>query len=194
MIASLEGKVAEKLPSETILDVNGVGYGLILTVEDEAQLKIGEKSKLYVHEHIRENSHDLYGFIKLDTKQLFEKLLDVNGVGPKMALEILNIGSSQDVRKAIAGGDVKFLQTASGVGRRVAERVVVDLKDKIGIVSSDGALTDILSPAAVKKDEAIQALVALGYSTADAAQALSGVSNDISTEDRVKQALKAGVK
>lgn len=194
MIASLEGKVSEKLPGATILDVNGVGYGLILSREDETQLKVGEPAKLYIYEHIREANHDLFGFTKLDTKQLFERLLDVNGIGPKMALEILNVGSASEVRQAIADGNVKFLQAASGVGRRVAERVVVDLKDKVGLVSAEGALTDILSSKANQKDEALQALVALGYTTPDAAQALSSVPNDLPTEERVKQALKGSVK
>jgi len=190
MIASLSGTVSEKILAATILDVGGVGYGLLLTSEDEVQLKIGETAKVYVYEHIRENSHDLYGFVKRDTMQLFEQLLEVNGVGPKMALALLNVGTGDSVRKAIADGDTKFLQSASGVGRRVAERVVVDLKDKVGLLASDNALDDILSREAMQKDEAIQALTSLGYSVSDASEALKNVDPNMTTEERIKQALK----
>lgn len=185
----LQGTVAEKIADTVVLDVRGVGYGLLVPAEDFGHLLTGDPAKLYVHEHIRENSHDLYGFIRLDTKVLFEKLLDVNGVGPKMALNMLSIGSVSQVLAAIAGGDVKFLQSASGVGKRVAERVVIELKDKVGM-SSDAADAILTRPGANQKDEAVQALTALGYSAEDAAQALAGVDNNLSTEERVKQALK----
>ena len=141
-----------------------------------------------MHEHIRENSHDLYGFCSLDSKRLFEQLLEVNGVGPKMALNILGVGSADAVRTAIAAGDTKFIQAASGVGKRVAERVIVELKDKVGLVSSEGA-TDFLQGPAMQ-DEAVQALVALGFTPQDATIALQAVDEKLSTEDRIKHALK----
>jgi Holliday junction DNA helicase RuvA len=143
---------------------------------------------MYMHEHIRENSHDLYGFCSLDSKRLFEQLLEVNGVGPKMALNILGVGSADAVRTAIAAGDTKFIQAASGVGKRVAERVIVELKDKVGLVSSEGA-TDFLQGPAMQ-DEAVQALVALGFTPQDATIALQAVDEKLSTEDRIKHALK----
>ena len=191
MIATLTGMVAEKTIDEVVLDVSGVGYGRLVTTEDYGRLGPGDLAKLDVHEHIRENAHDLYGFMALDTKQLFEQLLGVNGVGPKMALSVLNTGASNDVRAAIAGGDVKSIQKASGVGKRVAERIVVDLKDKVGLSGVDLATTGILqSDSNLLKDEAVEALVALGYTAADAATALSSVDKELSTEDRIKQALK----
>lgn len=190
MIATLTGTIAEKLTDIVVLDVRGVGYGLLVPLNDYASLSVGDPGKLYVYEHIREVSHDLFGFTKLDTKQLFEQLLDVTGVGPKMALNVLNIGSPNEVRQAIAEGNVKFLQAANGVGKRVAERVVVDLKDKVGLVSSDLATTFLQSPGMLQSDEAAQALVALGYSPADAGAALAAIDPLLSTEDRVKQALR----
>jgi len=144
MIAMLTGTVAEKLGDVVVLDVHGVGYGLLVAAEDFGRLEKGSNAKLYVYEHIREQSHDLFGFIGLDTKNLFELLLGVNGVGPKMALNVLSIGSSNDVRSAIATGDVKYIQRASGVGKRVAERIVVELKDKVGLEGVELSSTDLL--------------------------------------------------
>lgn len=190
MIATLTGKVAEKLPDIIVLDVRGVGYGLLVPLRDYAHLNLNDIVKLYVYEHIREASHDLFGFALYDTKRLFELLLDVTGVGPKMALNILNTGSPNDVRLAIAEGNVKFLQAASGVGKRVAERVVVDLKDKVGLVSSDSATTFLQGASVQSSDEAVQALVSLGYSPADATTALVGIDDKLPTEDRIKQALR----
>lgn len=190
MIATLTGKVAEKLPDIVVLDVRGVGYGLLVPLRDYAHLNLNDTVKLYVYEHIREVSHDLFGFTLYDTKRLFEILLDVTGVGPKMALNILNTGSPDDVRLAIAEGNVKFLQAASGVGKRVAERVVVDLKDKVGLVSSDSATTFLQGASVQSNDEAVQALVSLGYSPMDAATALVGIDDKLSPEDRIKQALR----
>jgi holliday junction DNA helicase RuvA len=195
MIATLSGVVSEKLADIVVLDVGGVGYGLNVTTEDYGRLVAGEATKVYIYEHIREQSHDLFGFLSKDTKGLFERLLDVNGIGPKMALNMLSIGTSTEVRQAIAGGDVKFIQQANGVGKRVAERVVVELKDKVGLTGVDLESTSLLqSEAAMSKDEAVEALVALGYSLADATHALKGVDPELPTEDRVKQALKGVTK
>jgi len=191
MIATLNGVVSEKLADVVVLDVQGVGYGLLVPAEDYGRLVLGEPAKLYVYEHIREQAHDLFGFLTRDTKGLFEQLLDVNGVGPKMALNMLSIGSGQMVRQAIASGDVKFIQQASGVGKRVAERVVVELKDKVGLVGVDLESTGLLqSEAGLAGDEAVQALVSLGFSAADASLALKDVDPDLPTAERIKLALK----
>lgn len=181
--------VAEKGLSTAIIDVNGVGYGAYLPNEDLNALVQGEKAKVHIYEYVREQAYDLYGFLETNTKQLFEQLLDVNGVGPRMALNMLSIGSVDSVRRAIAEGDVKYLQQATGVGKRVAERVVVDLKDKIGLLASSDA-TSFLHEGGSSDDEAAQALIELGYSAVDAAKALHGIDKKLSTEQRVRQALK----
>jgi Holliday junction DNA helicase RuvA len=192
MIATLRGLVTEKLADTVIVEAGGVGYGLLVTVEDYGSLQLEQTAKLYVYEHIRETAHDLFAFTKLDTKNLFEQLLTVNGVGPKMALSILSIGSAAAVRTAIAAGDTKYISQATGVGKRVAERVVVDLKDKVGLVGVDLSATGLLqSEAALSSDEAVQALMSLGYQAADAAKALEQVDDALPTEERVKQALRA---
>ena len=191
MIAMLHGTISEKLTDIVILDVGGVGYGILATSEDQGRLAIDRPAKLYIYEHIREQSHDLFGFTKLDNKNLFEQLLSVNGIGPKMALAVLNSGNANEVRQAIAGGDVKFIQAAPGVGRRVAERIVVELKDKVGLAGTDLESAGLLqSENEAGKDEAVQALVSLGYSVPDATSALAGVDKKLTTEERIKSALK----
>lgn len=191
MIATLIGRVAEKISDIVVIDVQGVGYGLLVTTEDYGLLSTGNDVKVYVYEHIRETAHDLFGFVNLDTKQLFEQLLNVNGVGPKMALNVLSVGSANNVRQAIASGDLKYIQQANGVGKRVAERIVVDLKDKVGLTGVDLSTTGMLqSDTLLTQDEAVEALVALGYSAQDAMVALAKIPSDLSTEERIKKALQ----
>jgi Holliday junction DNA helicase RuvA len=190
MIATLKGEVTKKYRDQIVLECGGVGYGLFVTFEDFGALELDSKVKLYIYEHIRENAHDLFGFRSPETKKLFELLLSVNGVGPKMALAILSIANVAQVKQAIASGDTKFISQATGVGKRVAERVVVDLKDKVGLVASDDATGFLAIPSGNSNDEALQALVTLGYSVQDAAEALNGIDEELSTEERIKQALK----
>ena len=191
MIATLTGQVAEKIAGTVVLEAGGVGYGVLVTAEDFGRLEVGQRAKVYIYEHIRETAYDLFGFVTLDTKQLFELLLGVNGVGPKMALSVLSIGNTGDVRQAIASGDTKFIQHANGVGKRVAERIVVDLKDKVGLAGVDLSTTGLLqSETLLRQDEAVEALIALGYSAQDAGVALANVPAELPVEDRIKQALK----
>ncbi len=189
MIARLEGKVAEKVGEVVIIDCGGVGYSVLVTFEDFGALHRGEQAKLYIHESIRENAHDLFGFRTKESKNLFEQLLSVKGIGPKMALAILSVASLSQVRQAIAAGDVKFISQAKGVGKKAAERVVVDLKDKVGLAASEDA-TEFLTTTADPSDEALQGLVALGYSVQDAAEALKKVDKKLPPPERIKQALK----
>lgn len=192
MIATLSGVISEKYADMVVLDVRGVGYGLYVAAEDYGRMATSQPVKVYIYEHIREQSHDLFGFMTRDTKGLFEQLLGVNGVGPKMALSVLSIGSSNDVRVAIAGGDTKFIQQASGVGKRVAERIIVELKDKVGLEGVDLATTGMLQgEGLLMKDEAVEALVSLGYSAQDAATALNGVDASLPAEERIKIALRS---
>lgn len=190
MIATLNGVVSEKLHDLVVLDVNGVGYGLQVTAEDFGRLQTGESAKLYIHEHIREQGYDLFGFVQLDTKALFEQLLGVKNVGPKVALAVLDIGNAPGVRGAIAAGDVKLLQSAKGVGKRAAEQIVVELRDKVGLASTDAAEGIVGRPGIGASDEATEALISLGFSPQDAATALKSVDKDLPTEERIKLALK----
>lgn len=190
MIATLSGVVSEKLADMVVLDVQGVGYGLQVTAEDFGRLPAGEKAKLYVYEHVREQAYDLFGFVQLDTKKLFEQLLGVKNVGPKVALAVLDIGTAPAVRGAIAAGDVKLLQSAKGVGKRAAEQIVVELRDKVGLAASDAAEGIVGRPGINTQDEAVEALVSLGYSPQDATVALKNIDASLPTEERIKLALK----
>jgi Holliday junction DNA helicase RuvA len=189
MIATLNGKIAAKTLDMVVIECGGVGYGIYVPFEDFGALAEGQEAKLFIYEHIRENAHDLYGFRNVESKFLFEQLLSVNGVGPKMALAILSTATLSQVKQAIAAGDTKFISQAVGVGKRVAERVVVDLKDKVGLAADENAV-DFLTVAANPNDEALQGLVSLGYSVQDAAKALKDVDKKLSTEQRIKLALK----
>ena len=190
MIATLSGVISEKLLDIVVLDINGIGYGLTVTAEDYGRLQAGEKAKVYVYEHVREQSYDLFGFVSLSTKALFEQLLGVKSVGPKVAMAVLDGGSADMVRTAIANGDVKFLQAAKGVGKRAAEQIVVELRDKVGIAANSSAEDIVTRPGINTQDEAVEALVSLGYSPQDAMLSLKDVDKDLPTEDRIKLALK----
>ena len=190
MISTLKGTVSEKLLTSIILEVSGVGYGLLVPSETYSKLNLNDEVKLYVYEHIRENIYDLYGFAEVETKRLFELLINVNGVGPKVALSILSVGSVDAVRQAIARGDIKMIQTAPGVGKRVAERVLIDLKDKVGLICSFDEQLLLTGDDAAQQDEAVQALVALGYAVADAKLSLQKIDSSLPLEERVKLALR----
>jgi Holliday junction DNA helicase RuvA len=190
MIATLSGLVSEKLHDQVILEAGGVGYGLRVTAEDFGRLQADERAKLYVYEHIREQGYDLYGFVQLDTKALFEQLLGVKNVGPKVALAVLDIGTAAAVRGAIAAGDVKLLQAAKGVGKRAAEQIVVELRDKVGLSSTETAEGIATRPGINTQDEAVEALVSLGYAPQDAMLALKDIAAALPVEDRVRLALK----
>lgn len=190
MIATLNGVVTEKIGSLAVIETAGVGYGVLVTTSDLGRIHSGQRAKLYIYENIKEDAHDLFGFIAVDDKRLFEQLLSVKNVGPKVAMAVLDIGSANAVRVAIAGGDVKQLQTAKGVGKRAAEQIVVELKDKVGLAGVDLSTTGILQgEGLLLQDEAVEALVSLGYSPQDAAVALNPIDPLLPTEDRIKMAL-----
>ncbi len=192
MIAHVSGMVAEKFNGSLIVDVSGVGYEVAVAFSDYEKAMLNEEVKLYTHHHVREQSQELFGFSTLAAKKLFELLITVQGVGPKAAISILSIDESEAVRNAIASGDSTFIARAGGIGKRIAERVVVDLKEKVGMpLRYDNSSLTGMSQSINHSDEALEALMALGYNLADATRALEGVPTDLSTADRVTQALKA---
>jgi len=190
MIAHVYGVLVEKFgPSSAIVDVNGVGYEVQLAANDFEDVSLNSNVKFYTYHHIREQSQELFGFSSLVAKKLFEMLISVQGVGPKAALAILSLADSEDVRSAIANSDSVFIAKASGVGKKTAERVVVDLSDKVGYAVRTNVNNSGMSNLA-KNDEALEALMALGYTLNDATKSLEGISSELSTAERVTQALR----
>lgn len=191
MIAHVKGTVTEKMLTSVIVDVHGIGYEVNVAAGDHERALLHEEVTFYTHHHIREQSQELFGFSTLAAKKLFELLITVQGVGPKAAMAILSLGDAEVVRRAIANSDSAFVAKASGVGKRIAERVIVDLADKVGMPLryDNDVITGVSQPVA-HTDEALEALMALGYTLADASKALEGVPTDLSTADRVTQALK----
>jgi len=191
MIATLNGRITDKNLNSVILETGGIGYEVLIAVENLNQLQLGQEYKLQIYEHIRDNLYDLYGFLDAQSKALFIKLINVNGVGPKAGLNILGIGPLGRVKEAIASGDVKLIKTAPGIGKRVAERVVIDLKDKVGLISNVNEESILFSEDLLMQDEAIQALVALGYDVNDAAKAVEKIDKNLDVGERVRLALKS---
>ncbi len=191
MIAHLIGQVTEKQENSVIIDVHGVGYEVLLSSLDAENTHTDDQVKLYTYHAIRENSEDLYGFSSLVMKRLFEMLISVNGVGPKAALAILSLGDAETVRNAIANADATFVAKASGVGKKSAERIIVDLRDKVGEPSVYGRTTST-KPTSVKpeRDDALDALMALGFPLKEATAALAEVDPSLPTEERIRLALK----
>jgi Holliday junction DNA helicase RuvA len=188
MIARLRGRIIEHDNDCVVVDCHGVGYAVHVSYDDQQKLANGSDCDLYIAEQIKEDAHELFGFATKSRKLLFDLLTSVNGVGPKAGMSIINIGSEGQVRSAIASGDTKFISSAKGIGKKVAERVVVDLKNKVGLAPSEDA-TDFLGDAHVT-DEAVEALVALGYSAQDAVLLMRGIDSALPTDQRIKQALQ----
>lgn len=194
MIAYVKGKVIEKTVGAVVVDVMGVGYEIFTTTIDAEEATIDSERKFYTYHSVKENSEELYGFSTLAGKRLFEMLITVQGIGPKAALAILSLDDVETVRNAIATADVSYISKASGVGKKSAERVTVDLRDKVGLPShiaadSGGNAPTVQSPL-LAGDEALDALMALGFSLADATLFLSDVPTNLPTGERVRLALK----
>ncbi|HMQ96034.1 MAG TPA: Holliday junction branch migration protein RuvA [Candidatus Saccharibacteria bacterium] len=190
MIAHVIGVVVEKFNGSLIVDVHGVGYEIAVATGDYDKVALDQEAKFYTHHHIREQSQELFGFSSLAAKKLFEMLITVQGVGPKAALSILSLGDAEAVRNAIANSDSAFVQKASGVGKKTAERVVVDLSDKVGSPTHYGRKDEPVQTELNTSDEALEALMALGYTLADATKALEGIDPALPTGRRVTEALK----
>jgi Holliday junction DNA helicase RuvA len=187
MIAHLQGKITEKSLTTVIIDVGGVGYEVTISTPDLEKYHPNEPAKIFTHHHTREQSEELFGFSSLSAKKLFQLLISVQGVGPKAAIAILSISDHEQVRSAIANHDAAFIAKAAGIGKKTAERVIVDLKDKVGLATAYDQNLQTSLPTA---DEAFEALIALGFTPTDAAMALQKVPANLPTEQRLKQALK----
>ena len=190
MIAHIKGILTEKFDNSVIIDVNGIGYEVAVSGIDYEALNLNDEVKLYTYHHVREQSEELFGFTSLAAKKLFELLISVQGVGPKAGMAILSLAPAEEVRNAIANADSAYISKASGVGKKSAERVIVDLRDKVGLPTYYGRKSDPVTKQPAANDEALDALMALGLNLADATKALEGVDANLPVEERIRAALR----
>ena len=197
MLYYVSGTVSILEPGLAVIDCGGVGYGCRITSYTAAQLKLNTNARLYVTESIREDAYDLYGFSSKEEQRCYELLTGVNGVGPKAAMAILSAGGPQNFTLAVMTGAEKMLTAAQGVGKKIAQRIILELKDKLGGGSmeldfSAGAAVTAAQPTGALS-MATAALQELGYSPAEINTALKGVDPKASTEEMVRYALRAMV-
>ena len=200
MITFLHGKLVEALPTQVTVDVNGVGYEVLIPLSSFDKLPSpGGEVKLLTHLAVREDAHTLYGFMTAVERELFRLLINtVSGIGPKIALNILSVMNATAFRGAVANGDVKALSQISGVGKKTAERIVVELKDRIGAAGAWEASSAqrALSPEDQKINDAVLALMALGFKQIEAHDSVRAALNALgpksTVEDLVRAALKKG--
>lgn len=182
MIGSIKGKIIFKTDKYLIVETGGVGYKI--NVSPDASLMVFKISKevfLWIHTHIREDAMDLYGFLDIKELEFFEMLISVSGIGPRSGLAILGIASIETLRKAIGTSDTSYLTKISGIGRKTAEKIVIELRDKMGKEESDGSLQEEM--------DTLEALKALGYSQNEAREALKQ-TKATDTNTKIKEALK----
>ena len=188
MISFLRGKIINKSANFIIMEVNNIGYQIFGGNNFLNDLRLGADTEIYTHHHVREEANDLYGFKTAEELELFELLLTVSGVGPKSALGVLSIASAGDIKEAIVRDDASLLTKVSGIGKKTAERVVLELKTKI---IRTGVSSAIINSAATVGGDEIDALMSLGYSLSDARAALNALDPELKDSgDRVKAALK----
>jgi Holliday junction DNA helicase RuvA len=200
MITFLHGKLVEALPTQVTVDINGVGYEVLIPLSSFDKLPSpGHEVKLLTHLAVREDAHTLYGFMTVAERELFRMLINtVSGIGPKIALNILSGMNATAFRGAVANGDVKALSQISGVGKKTAERIVVELKDKIGAAGAWEASSAqrALSPEDQKINDAVLALMALGFKQIEAHDSVRAALNRLgpkaTVEDLVRASLKKG--
>ena len=187
MISRLRGRPAGRSPEGLVLDVNGVGYLVAATPAVLRRATAGAEVTVETYLHVREDALQLYGFADAEERELFVHLLTVSGIGPKVALAVVSGSPASELRKAIALGDHARFQAIPGIGKKTAERIVLELKEKIGTVVEGGLSAVSDSPShLVARD----ALVELGYSVIDAERALAEIDPDLPAEERVRLALR----
>ena len=199
MIAFLVGVIEEKGENSLIIDVNGVGYMLNVSTTTLTTVgQVGERAKVFTYMAVREDDVSLFGFSTQEERELFYQLITVSGIGPKGALSILSSMTVSDIQFAVAGADAKAFAAVPGVGKKTAERAIIDLKDKVDIIGAfEAKITSDLSgkkaaPAVTVKEEVLEALVSLGYSASNAARALDKmtITESTTTEQLLSDTLK----
>lgn len=186
MISQVRGKIILKTDKFVVIDVGGLGYKVGVSVDTLARLKNKEEVSLWTHLHVREDALDLYGFLDQSELEFFEMLINISGIGPKSALGIIGVAPIETLKKAIASGDNSYLTKVSGVGRKTAEKIVLELRDKLSALGHKAEYGELSGEL-----DATLALQSLGYSQNEARDALKKVDSSISdTSAKVKAALK----
>lgn len=199
MFYYIEGNVTIIETGLAVLDVGGVGYACCTTLNTIANLEIGKKARLYTYCNIKEDAFDIYGFYEKSEKRCFELLISVSGVGPKAALAILSAQSPASLALAIINGDERALTAAPGIGKRIAQRIILELKDKISKESEQMQEAGFVAPASVgagtKSADAASALAVLGYSQSEISAVMRNVDvENLSVEEIIREALKSNLK
>jgi holliday junction DNA helicase RuvA len=188
MISFIAGTIKLKSEKTITLEVHGLGYEVFTPLPLLEKSKIGAPLELYTHLHVREDAMELYGFASVAELDFFKLLISVSGVGPKSAVGILSLASVNDLRKAISHGDASLLTKVSGIGKKIAERLIVELKSKVAVLDDSAESAQLGN---FGDSQAIDGLVHLGYSAREAREALQAVDKNITeVKDRVKEALK----
>ncbi|MBE6727071.1 MAG: Holliday junction branch migration protein RuvA [Ruminococcaceae bacterium] len=195
MIASLHGILIDKDNVSVVVECGGVGMRCLVTAVTSAALPaLGQEVFLYTHFAVREDSMDLYGFAEKSELEIFRLLTSVSGVGPKIGLALLSQFTADNILLFIAGGDAKSLTAASGVGKKMAEKIVFELRDKVGSIAEGKGMSDVMTAgnasANTMTHEAIEALVSLGFSQSESALAVGRLDPSLPTDELIKQALK----
>ena len=190
MIALLRGKLLAKHPNQAIVDINGLGYDVTISIPTFSELPgLGSEVQLHIHTHVREDAIALYGFLRPEEKQLFEKLLTVSGIGPKLGITILSGMAAEDMINAIRGNDVARLTKIPGIGKKTAERMVLELRDKLPKEVMGGV--DVLPKISPVEEDVLSALMNLGYQRPAAERALQSVKKSGTFEAMFREALGA---
>jgi Holliday junction DNA helicase RuvA len=194
MIAFLDGKLVHREPTFIQVDVNGVGYHLHISLQTFADIKNQDTVRIYTHLAVREDAHILYGFSSESEKKLFQLLISVNGVGPNTAIVMLSYLNTSELKAAIVREDIAALQAVKGIGGKTAQRVIIELKDKLRKESPEDGLTILTGSRNTLRHEALSALITLGLPKSAAEKSVDAIlkksGNTITLEDLVKQALK----
>jgi Holliday junction DNA helicase RuvA len=190
MIGSIKGKLVLETNKFVIIDANGVGYKINVSSDTIFKISTHAKNKeannsifLWTHLHVREDAMDLYGFLDRKELEFFEMLISISGIGPRGALTILGVASIETLRKAISSSDTSYLTKISGIGRKTAEKIIIELRDKMGKENNDGSLQNEM--------DALEALKSLGYSQNEAREALKKISSETDVNTKIKMALKS---
>lgn len=200
MFYYLSGKIAALEPGLAVIDCSGVGFACNTSMKTLASLKIGETATLYTHCVVREDAFDIYGFISQSELSCFRMLIGISGVGPKAAVSILSSASPEQFAAAVVSGDEKLLTAAQGIGKRLAQRIILELKDRLGkesalIDSAQLAVPELSSDAGTKAKDVAAALAVLGYTPSEVSSALKKLDlSACSVEDAVRQVLKTSLK